>query len=187
MFGKIFWQNVMRDGAILGLVMALSHLFESSMLMSERPLSEASIYISIEMLAATVFFVWYIYRSTKRCSLGAEPELGFPFSAALFYSMMMSLLAGVVVGLSQSIYTNVIGYGAYIDGYVARIDEIAAMMPVDTGAFDEFVDQLRAAEAPTIFNNVLSSMNTYIFFGAIVGLVVAAIVRRDPQNGNITK
>lgn len=187
MFGKMFWQYVLRDGAILGLVMALSHVFESWMLMCDWPLNQVSLYISIEMLAAAIFFVWYIYRSTKHCSLAMESEQGFPYTAALFYAMMMSLLAGVLAGLSQSIYTSIIGYGAYIDGYIARLEEMLSLMPMDSTTFDNVIDQLRATEQPSVFANVLSSMNTYMFFGAIVGLIVAAIVRRNPQNGNITK
>jgi uncharacterized membrane protein len=101
--------------------------------------------------------------------------------------MMMSLLAGVLAGLSQSIYTSIIGYGAYIDGYIARLEEMLSLMPMDSTTFDNVIDQLRATEQPSVFANVLSSMNTYMFFGAIVGLIVAAIVRRNPQNGNITK
>ena len=61
MFGKSFWQGVLRDGAVLGLVMAASHLFESFMLYGNMALGKVSLIITIEMLAAAIFFVWYLF------------------------------------------------------------------------------------------------------------------------------
>ena len=55
MFGKSFWQGVLRDGAVLGLVMATSHVFESYMLYGDMALGRASLIIIVEMLAAALF------------------------------------------------------------------------------------------------------------------------------------
>ena len=189
MFGKTFWQEVLRDGAVLGLVMAASHLFESFMLFGDMELGSMSLVVTIEMLAAAIFFVWYIYRSTKRRSLEADAQLGFPYSTGLFYIFVMSVLSGVLVGLSHIIYISAIGgYGAYVDAVVVRFEQMAALMPVDNSAlFDQMIEQLTNSERPTAMQAIVSSVNNYIISGGFLGLIIAGIVRREPKRDNFTE
>ena len=182
MFGKSFWQGVLRDGAVLGLVMAASHLFESFMLYGNMALGKVSLIITIEMLAAAIFFVWYLYRSAKCRSMEMAPEQGFPYSVALSYIFILSILAGVLVGFSQIIYVGAIGgYGVYIEGIISRYEDMASLMPVDDSMFDQLIDQLSASEKPTVIQTIISSVNNYIICGCIIGLIVAGVVRREPQ------
>lgn len=189
MIGKSFWQEVLRDGAILGLVMAASHLFESFMLFGDMSLSSMSLVVTIEMLVAAIFFVWYLYRSAKRCSLEADPQIGFPYSTGLLYVFVMSVLSGVLVGLSHIIYINAIGgYGAYVDAVVVRFEQMAELMPVDNSAlFDQMIDQLTASEKPTAMQAIVSSVNNYIISGGFMGLIIAGVVRREPKRDNFTE
>lgn len=188
MFGKSFWQGVLRDGAVLGLVMATSHVFESYMLYGDMALGRASLIITVEMLAAALFFVWYVHRSAKRRAMEMDAELGFPYSAALLYIFVISILSGVLVGLSQIVYVNAVGgYDAYIQGIISRYEEMATLMPVDNSLFDEMIEQLQASEAPTAMQTIIASINSYIISGGIVGLIVAGIVRREPQKSNFNE
>ena len=189
MLGKTFWQEVLRDGAVLGLVMAASHLFESFMLFGDVALGSMSLIVTIEMLVVAIFFVWYLYRSAKRRSLEADAQVGFPYSTGLLYVFLMSVLSGVLVGLSHIIYISAIGgYGAYVDAVVVRFEQIAALMPVDNSAlFDQMIEQLTAAEKPTAMQTIVSSVNNYIIFGGFMGLIIAAIVRREPKRDNFTE
>lgn len=188
MFNKSFWQEVLRDGAVLGLVMAASHIFESVILFGDMPLTKASVIVTIEMFAAAIFFVWYLYRSAKRCSLRADAKLGFPYSTGLLYIFTMSVLAGVLVGLSQVVYVKAMGgYGAYVEGMISRFEDMAALMPVDGGMFDQMIDQLLASEKPSAIESIVASVNNYIISGSFVGLIVAAIVRREPENSNLSE
>ena len=189
MFGKSFWQYVLRDGALLGIVMTASHLFESYMLFSDRPLGSISLIVTIEMLATAIFFVWYLYRCTKRRSLEADPQVGFPYSSGLLYIFIMSVLSGVLVGISHTRYINIIGgYGAYVDAIVARFEQMQSLMPVDSSVlFDEMIDQLMATEKPTLMQTIVSSVNNYIISGGFMGLIIAAIVRREPKRDGFTE
>ena len=47
--------------------------------------------------------------------------------------------------------------------------------------FDQLIDQLSASEKPTVIQTIISSVNNYIIFGCIIGLIVAGVVRREPQ------
>jgi hypothetical protein len=185
MLGKLFWQGALQDGAVLGLVMAASHIFESFMMYGDMALGKVSLIVTIEMLAAAIFFVWYLYRSAKRRSMEVNPEQGFPYSVGLLYIFVISILCGVLVGFSQVIYVGAIGgYDIYIEGIISRYEDMAALMPVDDSMFDQFIDQLSASERPTVMQSVISSVDSYIIFGCIVGLIVAGIVRREPQKSN---
>lgn len=189
MFGKSFWQQLLRDGAVLGLVMAASHLFESFMLFGNMSLSGMSLVVTIEMLIAAIFFVWFLYRSTKRRSLEADPQFGFPYSTGLLYVFVMSVLSGVLVGLSHIIYISAIGgYGAYVDAVIIRFEQMAALMPADNSAlFDQMIDQLTASEKPSVMQTIISSVDNYIISGGFMGLIIAAVVRREPKSDNFTE
>ena len=79
------------------------------------------------------------------------------------------------------------GYDAYIQGIISRYEEMATLMPVDNSLFDEMIEQLQASEAPTAMQTIISSINSYIISGGIVGLIVAGIVRREPQKNTFEK
>ena len=184
MFGKLFWQNLLRDGAILGVVMALSHIFESYFLFGDISMGKASLVVSIEMLIVAVFFVWYIYRSVKRRSLEASDEQGFAYSTGLFYIFLMSVLTGVLVGLGQTIFVGVIGYDTYIEGIISRYEDMMSLMPMQNAMFEEMLNELSSSPKPSVFDNVIASVNNYIISGGIIGLLVAGVVRRDPNPAN---
>lgn len=200
---KNFWMDVLRSAAILGVVMALSHIFEQYMLLfSSVDVLTASLIICFEYIAIIVVFVWLVYRFTRSVARnwidqvtlpdGNIVEVKFTYGRALSYILMVSMLAGVIVGLSNTIFIDIMGYDLFIEGNINRINEVKLMLDGMAGAegsqaliadynkmFDDYRELILTAERPSMFSNIISHMSNYMFSGGIVGLAIAYFARRN--------
>lgn len=187
MIGRDFWYDVLRSGAILGVVMALSRIVEMYLLAySSLDMGSMSIWFLLEWVVAAVIFVWLLVRMSKRRAAATDPKYGYSYSMALAYILMISMLAGIMVGVADTLFIGVMGYDAYIDGMIGRIDEIRQLYvsmnitSVDAD-FSAMISALRSAERPSMMSAIFSMFNSYVLVGGVVGLVVAGIVCRKPQ------
>lgn len=188
MINREYWHDVLRSGAILGLVMALSSIFERYLLLaSNLTLGTATMLYLGEAVVACVVFIWLIVRFTRCRRDAGDPRFGFNYSTALSYILLISMLAGVIVGVAGTIFTSAIGYDAYIAGNISRLEEAKTLYEgLGVGAndlvlFDEMVHRIRTAPQPTMLQNVLASFSNYILFGGIPGLIIAGVLSRNPQ------
>ena len=188
MINREYWHDVLRSGAILGLVMALSSIFERYLLLaSNLTLGTATMLYLGEAVVACVVFIWLIVRFTRCRRDAGDPRFGFNYSTALSYILLISMLAGVIVGVAGTIFTSAIGYDAYIAGNISRLEEAKTLYEgLGVGAndlvlFDEMVHRIRTAPQPTMLQNVLASFSNYILFGGVPGLIIAGVLSRNPQ------
>lgn len=186
---------MLRDGALLGLAMALIRSLENYiMLISDISWPTLAYLLMAVGVASVVLFVWLVYRFAKRRSLGADPNEGFTFGQGLIYIFTMSLLTGILVGLANALFTMGLGYENFVEAMIQRLEQsfeyIATLdtTGVASGSYEQMIDSvIEAVESqrrPTLFDNILSSMNNYIVWGTLLGLIVARNVRRDPQQLN---
>ena len=187
MIGRDFWYDVLRSGAILGVVMALSRIVEMYLLAySSLDMGSMSMWFLLEWVVAAVIFVWLLVRMSKRRAAATDPKYGYSYSMALAYILMISMLAGIMVGVADTLFIGVMGYDAYIDGMIGRIEEIRQLYvsmnitSVDAD-FSAMISALRSAERPSMMSAVFSMFNSYVLVGGVVGLVVAGVVCRKPQ------
>ncbi len=200
---KNFWMDVLRSAAILGVVMALSHIFEQYMLLfSSVDVLTASLIICFEYIAIIVVFVWLVYRFTRSVARnwidqvtlpdGNIVEVKFTYGRALSYILMVSMLAGVIVGLSNTIFIDIMGYDLFIEGNLNRINEVKLILDGMAGAegsqaliadynkmFEDYRELILTAERPSMFSNIISHMSNYMLSGGIVGLAIAYFARRN--------
>ena len=186
MNNKDFWQDVLRSGALLGVVMSLSLIVEQYiMVCSPLSLAMGSFIYFVEWCSVAVIFVAALYRLTRRRAKESDPQVGYGYAQALSYMLLISALTGVVVGVVHMLFISVIGYDGYVEGMLHRIDEMRSMMLASGGGsynalFEQMVSGLRSAEQPTIIDYVILSANNYILCGGVVGLIIAGFVRREP-------
>ena len=186
MNNKDFWQDVLRSGALLGVVMSLSLIVEQYiMVCSPLSLAMGSFIYFVEWCSVAVIFVVALYRLTRRRAKDSDPQVGYGYAQALSYILLISALTGVVVGVVHMLFISVIGYDGYVEGMLHRIDEMRSMMLASGGGsynalFEQMVSGLRSAEQPTIIDYVILSANNYILCGGVVGLIIAGFVRREP-------
>lgn len=190
---KDFWMDVLRSAAVVGVAMSLSHILEQYVLVySTMDVATATLLVAFEALVAAAGFVAMHYYFVRRVAKqwherldvgeGRIIEVKFTYGRALSYVLMVSMLAGVIVGVANTLYTDMQGYDLYISSILERFDELLSMpglLPEQRAAFDEFTSLLESSEAPSIFENILSYVNTYMFFGGITGFAVAYVARRN--------
>ena len=180
-----FWSDVLRSGAILGGVMSLSYIFERYLLaFSDMALLRASAIYSLEWLVACIAFVWILARFTRRRAEALPVEVPVTYSYLLSYVLLTSMLSGVLVGVADTLYVSTMGYDLYITGLVGRIEQLQQMY-VDMGVsasdvslFEQYADQLRYVEQPSMLLTVFGKLQTYAIMGCIPGFIIASVNSR---------
>ena len=183
-----FLNSVLNRGAILGFVMLCSHIFEQCAVVYGGTMTWFSI-MGFEMVASYIVYVWLLYKFAKSYSaavLEQRSELKiFSYGAGLSYVTSVSMLAGVIVGLGRYIIHNiVIGHDNYIKAMITSMQSILKANPQTAsmmGSYGEVFKQMAAQPEPSVFATIISSVWSYLLAGTIVGLVVAAIVKREPE------
>ncbi len=185
---NLYLNKVMSYGAILGLVMLASHIFEQCAVIYGGTMGWYSV-MGIEYIVAIVVYIWMLYRFAKSYSLEVMAQQAdvkmFSFSRAYGFIVSVSSLSGVIVGLGRYILHNlVIGHSEYTQAMISSLQailkanpETAAMM----GTYNQMFAQLAAQPEPTILQTVFSSVWSYFFASAIVALVIAAVVKKEPN------
>ena len=189
---KSFFSDVLRDGALLGLVMALFCIFKNYLQMQvDMPITKMYLLLSLATILSIVLFVWLLYRFLKRRSQSADERDGFTYGQGRISAFVLSLLTGIVVGLANTLFIAVVGYENYVESLVANMDNtvdfVASLSPAGTaiGDYEEMmstlVDKLESSSRPTVFDNIFASLNNYITWGTLLGLILARVVRREPK------
>lgn len=180
-----FWSDVLRSGAILGGVMSLSYIFERYLLaFSDMALLKASAIYSLEWLVACIAFVWMLARFTRRRAETLPTEITVTYSYLLSYILLTSMLSGVLVGVADTLYISAMGYDLYISGLVGRIEQLQQLY-LDMGIsasemtiFEQYANQLRYVEQPSMMLTVLGKLQTYAIMGCIPGFIIASVNSR---------
>ena len=196
--------DVLRSAAILGVAMALTHIIKLYLLaFSAMSLGGASAVILFESLISAVLFIGMVYYFTRRVAknwnervevMGQVFDVRFTYASALSYILATTMFAGVIVGVANTIYIDIMGYDLYVAGVMSRYQETMAVVEeyvVLTGdasvqtQFSELASQqmelIEGSDKPSMFMNILSYVSTYMMYGGLVGLVVAAVARRKPK------
>lgn len=180
-----FWSDVLRSGAILGGVMSLSYIFERYLLaFSDMALLKASTIYSLEWLVACIAFVWMLARFTRRRAEAMPAEVTVTYSYLLSYVLLASMLSGVLVGVADTLYISAMGYDLYVSGLVGRIEQLQQLY-LDMGIsasemtiFEQYANQLRYVEQPSMMLTVLGKLQTYAIMGCIPGFIIASVNSR---------
>ncbi len=180
---KGFWNDVASKGAILGVLMLVSHIFEQAMMLNGS-LTRMSV-VGVEMLVVFVLYIYLLYRFTKNHSLRYAAEEGFPYGKAFGYVVTISLFTSVIVGLGGYVFTHfIIGYKDYVDGIVNMYSNILSTTPMPAqvaGTYEQMLDQIGSQPEPSILATISSAIWNYILLGCFAGVIIAAVVKREPN------
>ena len=188
MNSRDFWYDVLRSGAVLGIVMALSSIFERYVLVfSDLSLGAAALAYFGEWLVTYILFVWLLVRFTRRRREATDPQFGFSYSSVLSYILLISMLAGVIVGVAETLFISAMGFDSFVAGNAERLTEVRTMYQnmgiggSELKIFDDMIHAIRTSVQPSMLQSVFSSFSHYIMVGGIPGLIIAGFMRRDPQ------
>lgn len=188
MINTYFWKDILNKGAILGVLMTLSAIFEQCAIIYGGTISWMSA-MGFEYVVSIVVYVWLIYRFAKHFSLQVmdmqKDIKTFSYAQGFLYVIMLSILTGVVVGLGTYIFRHfVVGYTEYVEATIRAMQNALkeSQLPSSvTSSYKQLFAQMASQTEPTIFSVLLSSCWNYMFTGTLLGLVIAGIVKREPQ------
>lgn len=184
---NLFLNSVLNKGAVLGLVMLCSHIFEQCAVVYGGNMAWFSV-MGAEMLAVAVLYVWMLYRFAKSFSVAVMEEQGevkmFNYSRGFSYVASVSSLAGVIVGLGRYVmHSVVIGHEKYLQAMVAAVQKaLSASSESSTlmSTYEPMLKQMMTQPEPGIFATIISTVWGYMVWGIIIGLIIAAVVKREP-------
>lgn len=188
MINSYFWKDLLNKGAVLGLLMAVSAIFEQCSIIYGGTMSWMSA-MGFEYIASIVVYVWLIYRCTKRFSLQVmDMQKGvksFSYAQGFLYVVMLSILTGVVVGVGTYIFRHfVVGYTEYVEGTIRTMQNVLkeSQLPSSvTSSYKQLFAQMASQAEPTILSVLVSNCWNYMLTGTLLGLVIAGVVKREPQ------
>lgn len=184
---NLFLNSVLNKGAVLGLVMLCSHIFEQCAVVYGGTMLWFSV-MGVEMLAVAVLYIWMLHRFVKNYSLSVmEAQRGvkmFSYGVGFAYVSTVSSLAGVIVGLGRYIvHSIVIGHDNYIKAMVNSLQTVLSSNPDSSSlmsSYEPMLKQLMTQPEPSILATIFSSVWSYMFWGGVIGLILAAMVKREP-------
>ncbi len=183
-----FLNHMLSKGAILGMVMLVSHIAEQLMMIYGGT-SVWTTVAGIEMLVSLVVFIWLLRNFTKSYAalvLAARKDMPyFSYMNGLNYAISVSMLAGVIVGLGGYILHHfVIGHEAYIAGYMKMMQNALATTQIPASmvsTYEQLFAQIKNMPESSLLTMVFNSAWNYLLLGLIVGLFVAKSTKRDVQ------
>lgn len=181
---KEYWNDIASKGAIVGALMLVSHIYEQWCIQN---MSFGGIALmGIEMLVVLGVYIWLLYRFAKQASVKfGDDTLGFPYSQGVLYVVYTAIFAGIIVGFGHYVYIHfIVGYENYIEQMVENMQQMlrdtggsASIMSMYDGVFSNMLEQ----PEPNIFSNIFSTICSYGFWGLLIGLFIAAGVKREPK------
>lgn len=181
---KEFWNDIAAKGAIVGALMLVSHIFEQMAVIAG---SVTWLVLTLpEQLLAAVLYIYLLYRFAKRASAKYfQPEIGFSYGLAVEYVVCICFFAGILVGLGDYIYVhNIVGYDNYVEQLTENIHSMLAYARVPSTfieTYDDMLDNLAKLPEPGIWNTISATIARYGMTGLFIGLIIAAIVKRNPD------
>lgn len=180
---KKFWSVAASQGGGIGLILAASMFFETYTSLSGS-IGLMGLML-VEWVAVVILHYWLLNRYTKQYAAQFSDEEGFPFFRGYGYVLVLSLFAGVILGLAQAIYLHgVMGYGAYIEQYASALKGLLASSPASSQMepmLKQMFTQLEAAPVPSVLQTAWGGVTNSILFGGFFGLIIAAVQSRSPK------
>lgn len=185
---NLYLNTLLNGGAILGLVMLCSHIFEQCAVVYGGSMVWFSI-MGFEMVAAAALYIWMLYRFTKNYSLSVmEAQSGmkmFSYGRGLSCVVSLSTLAGVIVGLGRYIMHHfVIGHQTYLKAMVTSMQTALSSSPDSSSimsAYEPMLKQMMTQPELGVLATIFSSVWSYMLGGTLVGLIIAAKVKHEPN------
>ncbi len=187
---KELFNSAAKWALLLGVVMSASRIFETKVLIS-ADLTQFAL-LTVEWLFVLGLYFYIIFRASKSLGndvMAATPERGYKMRDVMNYSVLISAMAAVIVGVSSHIYVvNVIGgYGEYAqlsaDSIMKVISEVEVSQEMNDFYATSTESILKSGEnPPSIFSTTISMVANYIISGFVVGAIIGLFTKRNPES-----
>lgn len=182
---NIFWNDVLRYSAILGVGMGLSKIYETYELFIGGGDGVGALFV-LEWFVVMILFVVLLYKFTKRHSQYYNDEQGFSFATGMAFVVTITMLTGVIVGVMEYIFISIVGYESFVEGYLSLVGYYMNLisesgLELSEDMVNQFValqEAVRKSSAPSMLDTLFAALYNYSLIGVVLGLIIAAIVRR---------
>ncbi len=182
---KTFWNEAAKWGVIVGLLLSVSFVVENLITVSGK--MWLYYLMMLEWIGVVVLHFWLLLRFAQNRSRLYGAAVGFTFGQGYGAVMTVSAFAGVIVGVVQAVYLHlIVGYSNHIERIIAAVTELVSksgsQMPASMEELlSQSFQQLRTAPVPSVLQTVWGGLFSALFFGAVFGLIIAAITTRAPR------
>ncbi len=182
---KTFWNEAAKWGVIVGLLLSVSFVVENLITVSGK--MWLYYLMMLEWIGVVVLHFWLLLRFAQNRSRLYGAAVDFTFGQGYGAVMTVSAFAGVIVGVVQAVYLHlIVGYSNHIERIIAAVTELVSksgsQMPASMeGLLSQSFQQLRTAPVPSVLQTVWGGLFSALFFGAVFGLIIAAITTRAPR------
>lgn len=178
-----YWNDVASKGAILGAMMLAFYILEQTIILKSSSMG-VMLLASVCDIAVCAVYVWLLYRFSKRAAERYGDEMtGYSYSQGLLYVLWTAVFAGVIAGFGRYVYMHwIVGYDNYVEHLLDTMQRLMANMGGTSPAmYNALLSSLAEQQEPGIFATISSSIFSYGFWGMLVGLFIAAGVKREPN------
>ncbi len=180
--------RVAKWGLILGVAMSISKVIEIEMLM--KGTVTMTLMIIVEMIISVALYLYLCYRANIERLMSLDNPSEYGFRSVLNYSMVISIFAGVIVGIATHVYINsqMGGYAGYVESMRTAMLSIMDSAQMDAESREEALKALdgytnvEGVDQISILESVVSTTMNYIIGGFIAGLAVTRFVKRVVNN-----
>jgi len=169
---ETFWNEVSRNGAVLGAVEVFFLLL--SVLLFRSPVSGTSL-----TLLHLAVFITLLTLFTKRRAAACGKE-GFSYGEGLKYIFYISLFAGILCGAYEIVARNWLfseTYREIVKGTLTGVAQSGRFSGSQLAAMKGSIETMFYSPFWIVFTDVLGMVIRGVFFG----LFIAAFTRREPD------
>ncbi|MFR9649708.1 MAG: DUF4199 family protein [Rikenellaceae bacterium] len=182
MLQKLLWNDIARNGVLIGLVMSGFRLFDISTMMSGSV--NFAVITSISNILSFVIYVVLVRYAVVKFEAKLPEQIPFGYMQSLSFISLTSILASVWVAFSSTVViSQVVGFENYIDGYISSVNAMIEMGGDSLGDFStQFaattIESLKSSKEPTIIDSIFGTAFIYIMKSLIVGVPLSIWTRR---------
>ena len=178
------FNSIAKWGLILGVAMSLSKIVEIEMLLQGSV--GMTMMILVEMVVSVLVFLYIIYRANIERKMSVDKPEEYRFRTISNWAIIISIFAGIIVGLATHIYINTSlgGYSGYLQSTHDAMLTIIESANMDSANREEAIKALdgytnfEGIDGISLFDSVLSSVMNYVIGGFIASIVVTRFVKR---------
>lgn len=168
---KEFWLEALKGGTLIGLVSVAFALLM-------RGASDNAGLATALNYGVTVVNVFLAVGCLRRFAMRFSRAEGFSYGKGVGFVVAMMAFAGILNGLYSSIMSNFFIREEVLGAVDVIMAQLQDMLPGEN--FEQTYDLMRASVTNPLFLT-LSSVLSNSFLGLLIGLIVSAITRRQPD------
>ena len=166
---SIFLNDMLTKGAILGGVMMVSGILETSMICYGSSSKWLAI-MTAEIFVAMAIYIWLTLRFTKNYAklvLAERKHLPFfSFGNGFAYVVSISMLSGVIATLGNYMFRHyIVGFENYISANIKLIQDVISNTEVPAsmvGTYDQMFKTIESQSEPSLISAIFSGVWTYL-------------------------